>query len=143
MPTIESLVNELNEICKYYVAQKSRFIGHESVSAILKEIEDQNYNLALPVLEINRPEYILLSDEGKMDFEKMLDIRKSKVEAIRKQKFEQAARLRNDERILEKIIRFDLFVNTGEQYCYLINKFYKTVIINDPEKHLKGMFRSP
>jgi hypothetical protein len=142
MPTIDSLVKELNELSRFYVAHKMKFDGHESICEIFKEIEDQNYNLALPEFEINRPEYKLLSDEGKMDFEKILAIRKLKVEATRNKKNELLAVLCERQRLIEKQIRLDLFINTGKQYFYLINNLYKTVIVNDPERQLKGMFGS-
>jgi hypothetical protein len=142
MPTIDSLVKELNELSKFYIAHKLKFNGHESISEIFKVIEDQNYNLALPEFEINRPEYKLLSDDGKMDFEKILAIRKLKVEATRNKKNELLAVLCERERLIEKQIRLDLFINTGKQYFYLINNLYKTVIVNDPKGHLKGMFGS-
>jgi hypothetical protein len=142
MPKIDSLVNELNELCNSYIAHKHNFNKHECVNEILKDIAKQNYDLALPVLETNRPEFILLSEEGKMNFEKMKEIRKQKLDAIRKQRFEWAAGLRNEERILEKQIAMDLFIQTGKKYFFLINKLHKTVIVNDPDRHLKGMFRS-
>lgn len=91
MKTIESLVSELNDLCKQYIAQKDQFQDKERMKEIFIEIKDRGYGIVAPLLAASTPEYELLSDEGKKKFDEMIKVRKMKMTAIKDQEFERAA----------------------------------------------------
>ena len=141
MATIESLVSELNELCKRFVAQKEQFKEFERIRKVFREIKDQGYNVLWPLFSFTNPEYELLSDEGKHDLEKLIDYGKMKGEAVNALNFERAADLRDLERDLIKKLRIDFSRNIGNQNFILAGKYPEVVIFNDPDSLLITLFK--
>jgi hypothetical protein len=141
LATIESLVSELNELCKRFIAQKEQFKEFDRIREVFKEIKDHGYNVMWPLFSFVNPEYELLSAEGKQDLEKLIDFGKMKVEAVKALNFERAADLRDIERDLIKKIRLDFSRNIGNQNFILAGKYPEVVIFNDPDSLLITLFK--
>ena len=136
MATIESLVDELNELCKRFLAQKEQFEEGDRFHEVLMAIQDNGYNIEIPSLELVEPVYELLSDEGKKDFDEMMKIRKMKLEAAERQEFERSADLRDMERKLSFKIKMDFSANTANQHFILAGKMSDLILYNDPDNLL-------
>ena len=141
MKTIESLVSELNDLCKQYIAQKDQFLGKERMKELFLEIKGRGYGIVAPLLASSTPEYELLSEEGKMKFEEMINVRKMKMVAIKDQEFERAADLRDMERELEKKICDDFSRNNEDQHFILAGKISDFIVFNDPDNLLIALFK--
>ena len=141
METIESLVEELNELCKRYIVQKEQFKEKDRFHEVLTAIQDKGYNIEIPSLELVEPVYELLSDEGKKDFDEMMKIRKMKMEAVERHEFERAADLRDIERKLLFKIKMDFSSNTDDQHFILAGKMSDLVIFNDPDNILIALIK--
>ncbi len=141
MESIESLVAELNDICRQYIARKDQFQSKERLQELFMTIKEQGYQIVMPVLDYTAPEYELLSEEGKRSFEMMTEIRKKKIEAVKNHEFERAADLRDQELELIREIRMDLSLNNEDQRFILSGKIADMVIFNDPDNLLFALFR--
>ena len=141
MATIESLVSELNELCKRFIAQKEQFKEFDRIREVFTAIKDQGYSISWPHFSFTDPEYELLSDEGKRDLEKLIDFRKMKLEAIKDLNFERAADLRDLERELIKKIKMDFSRNVENRNFILAGKFPELVLFNDPDSLLITLFK--
>ena len=141
MATIESLVSELNELCKRFIAQKEQFKEFDRIREVFIAIKDQGYSISWPHFSFTDPEYELLSDEGKRDLEKLIDFRKMKLEAIKDLNFERAADLRDLERELIKKIKMDFSRNVENRNFILAGKFPELVLFNDPDSLLITLFK--
>lgn len=104
-------------------------------------IKDQGYTISWPSFSIFEPEYELLSEEGRRDFERLIDFRKMKLEAVSNLNFDRAADFRDIERELIKKIRADFFTNNQNQHFILAGKFPEIVIFNDPDSLLITLFK--
>jgi len=141
MATIESLVSELNEHCKRFIAQKEQFKEFDRIREVFTAIKDQGYSISWPHFSFTDPEYELLSDEGKRDLERLIDFRKMKLEAVKDLNFERAADLRDLERELIKKIKMDFSRNAENQHFILAGKFPEMVLFNDPDSLLITLFK--
>jgi len=141
MESIESLVAEINDLCKQYITQKDQFQGKDRMKELFIAIKDQGYNIVAPVLDYPTPEYELLSLEGKKDFEQMMNIKKQKMEAVEKHDFERAADLRDLERELIRKINIDFSQNNENQSFIFSGKVSDLVIFNDPDNLLIALFK--
>ena len=141
MATIESLVSELNELCKGFIAQKEQFKKFDRIREVFTAIKDQGYSISWPHFSFTNLEYELLSDEGKRDLERLIDFRKMKLEAVKDLNFERAADLRDLERELIKKIKMDFSSNTENQHFILAGKFPELVLFNDPDGLLITLFK--
>ena len=141
MEPIETLIAELNDLCKQYIAQKDQFQGRERMRELFMAIKNQGYNIVTPILDYSTPEYELLSSEGKKDFEKMIDIKKKKMEAVEKHEFERAADLRDLERELIRKISMDFSQNNEDQHFILAGKISDFIVFNDPDNLLIALFK--
>lgn len=61
MTSIESLVEELNQLCRRWIAEKEQFINKDRFFEVLTSIKEQGYSLSFPRLKLAVPEYDLLS----------------------------------------------------------------------------------
>ena len=141
MATIEELVGELNELCKQYIVQKEDFKGIDRFQQLLMEIQDKGYNIEIPSLELVEPVYELLSDEGKKDFDEMMEIRNLKMDAVERHEFERAADLRDIERKLLFKIKMDFSLNTDNQHFILASKMSDLILFNDPDNLLIALIK--
>ena len=141
MSTIESLVEELNELCKRHIAQKEQFKENDRFHEILMEIQDKGYSIGIPSLELAEPVYELLSDEGKKDFDEMIKIKKMKMEAVERHEFERAADLRDIERKLLFKIKMDFSLSTANQHFILAGKMSDLILFNDPDNVLIALIK--
>ena len=141
MSQIESLVEELNDLCKRCIAQKEQFKENDRFHEILMEIQEKGYNIEIPSLESSEPVYELLSDEGKKDFDEMMKIRNMKMEAAERHEFERAADLRDMERKLLFKIKMDFSANTNDQHFILAGKMSDLILFNDPDNVLIALIK--
>jgi len=141
MSQIESLVEELNDLCKRCIAQKEQFKENDRFHEILMEIQEKGYNIEIPSLESAEPVYELLSDEGKKDFNEMMKIRNMKMEAAERHEFERAADLRDMERKLLFKIKMDFSSNTNDQHFILAGKMSDLILFNDPDNVLIALIK--
>ena len=141
MSQIESLVEELNDLCKRCIAQKEQFKENDRFHEILMEIQEKGYNIEIPSLESSEPVYELLSDEGKKDFNEMMKIRNMKMEAAERHEFERAADLRDMERKLLFKIKMDFSSNTNDQHFILAGKMSDLILFNDPDNVLIALIK--
>ena len=141
MATIESLVVELNDLCKRYIAQKEQFREKDRFHKVLTAIQDQGYKIEIPSLDLTEPVYELLSNEGKNDFDEMMKIRKMKMEAVERQEFERSADLRDIERKLLYKIKNDFSSNTDDQHFILAGKMSDLILYNDPDNVLIALIK--
>ena len=141
MEPIETLVAELNELCKCFLAQKEQFKESDRFHEVLTAIQDKGYNIEIPSLELVEPVYELLSEEGKKDFDEIMKIRKMKMEAVERQEFERSADLRDIERKLLFKIRMDFSSNTAKQHFILTGKMSDLILYNDPDNLLIALIK--
>ena len=141
MTQILSLIDELNSLCQQYVAQKDEFKEHDRIKAVFNAIRAQGYNIVTPQITYTTPEFELLSEDGKGDFEKFVTIRELKKEEVKALHFERAGDLRDIERELTIRIKNDFTNNTANQYFILPEKNREVVIFNDPDGNLKALFK--
>ena len=141
MKTIESLVSELNDLCKQYIAQNDQFQGRERMKELFLEIKDRGYGIVAPILSSSTPEYELLSEEGKKKFDEVVKVRKMKMAAIKDQEFERAADLRDLERELERKICVDFSQNNEDHYFILAGKIADFIVFNDPDNLLIALLK--
>ena len=132
MATIEELVSELNNLCKRVVSEKEEFRDTDKLKEVIMAIKDLGYNILTPLSENIQIDYELLSEEGKKDYDKMMDIRKLKISAVNNQEFERAADLRDVERSLDSKIRTEFSMNTDNPHFILAGKMSDIVICNNP-----------
>lgn len=114
MAAIESLVSELNDLCKIYIAQKEEFKELDRIREMFNAIKDQGYEISIPLFGVTMPEFELFSEEGQRNFLKIRDI----------------------ERELSMKIKNDFTVNNGNQPFILAGKLPELVIFNDPDNFL-------
>lgn len=141
METIESLVAELNELCKKYVSQKEEFREFDRIREVFSTIKAAGYIISTPLFESAMPEYELLSEQGKQDFQKMKEIQQMKMKAVSARNFARAAELRDTERTLILKIKMDFSINNGNQPFILAGKIPEFIIFNDPENVLITLFK--
>ena len=136
MATIESLVSELNDLCKQYVSQKDDFQDIDKLQEVFNAIKTLGYNIVTSHSEDVLPEFELLSAEGKQDYEKMMIIRNRKMAAIHNQEYERAADLRDIERKLDRKIKFDFWIDHKPLNVILTGKISELVVFDDPNSLL-------
>lgn len=141
MAAIESLVSELNDLCKIYIAQKEEFKELDRIREMFNAIKDQGYEISIPLFGVTMPEFELLSEEGQRDFLKLREFQKMKMDAVAAFNFERAADLRDIERELSMKIKIDVTVNNGNQPFILAGKLPELVIFNNPDNFLITMFK--
>ena len=141
MATIESLVSELNELCKRFITQKDQFKEFDRIREVFTAIKDQGYSISWPHFSFTDPEYELLTEEGKRDLERLIDFQKMKLEAVKDLNFERAADLRDIEKELVEKIRVDFSIKTKNQHFILAGKFPEMVLFNDPDSLLITLFK--
>jgi len=138
MKEITKLLDELNELCKLYVLNKEDFNQEDRIRELVSEIIENGFDFEIFKIGMNTTEYKLLSDMGKRNLKKINDITKLKLEAIHNQQYEQAARLRDDERKLTEQINTEFYNITNTRYYFLKDKSSNIVFFLDPERQLKG-----
>ena len=143
MTKIESLVEELNALCKKYIEQKGEFNEKERFRELILQIEMQGYTIAIPGMDMDLPDFDLLSDEGKNDFDRMQEVRKQKKEAVEKREFERAADLRDLERQLTAKIQHDFCAGQEDQHFILAGKMSEILLFNDPGNVLLLLIKAP
>jgi len=141
MASIESLVEELNQLCKQWITDMEQFSKKDRIFEILKSIKEQGYSLSFPRLKLAVPEYDLLSVDGKNDFDKLMEIRNMKAEAIGSQEFERAADLRDEERSLIWKIQSEFESSKNVEHFILSGKMHDIVIFNDPDNVLISLIK--
>ncbi|MEI7727621.1 MAG: hypothetical protein WCK09_21110 [Bacteroidota bacterium] len=141
MATIDSLVSELNELCRQFIAQKEQFNEFDRIREVFKEINSQGYSISWPLFSFINPEYELLSSEGKYDMERLIDFSRMKLEAINEMNFERAADLRDIERELIRKIKLDFSRSIENQHFIVAGKYPEVVIFNDPDSLLITLFK--
>lgn len=141
MASIESLVEELNQLCKGWITQKEQFSKKDRFFEVLTSIKGQGYSLSFPRLKLAVPEYDLLSEVGKHDYDKMMGIRKMKTEAIGRQEFERAVDLRDEERSLIWKIQSDFESSKNAELFILSGKMNDIIIFNDPDNVLISLIK--
>ena len=82
MNRIESIIGELNELCRDYINQQDRYRDSEKVSELFREMKSLGFTIVTPIFDCSSPEYQLLSENGKKDVQQISGIRKKKREAI-------------------------------------------------------------
>ena len=140
MELIESLVSELNELCKRYVTQKDEFKGIDRIPIVFNAIKDQGIKIVVPQITFSSPEILLLSSKGQLDFEKLITIREI-LKDVKESDFEMKAHLRDIEKDLVTKIRNDFSIQTTNQYFIFPPKNIEFVIFNDPDGELKTIFK--
>jgi len=141
METIESLVSELNDLCKCYIAEKEEFKDLEKIRKVVLKIKDIGYNIVSPLSELTLPEYDLLTNESKQDFTEMTEIKRLKMDAIEKQEFERAADLRDEERKFILKIKIDFLNANQNQHFIVAGKCSDLILFNDPDNFLIALFK--
>lgn len=141
MEAIESLVSELNDLCKRYIVEKDDFKELDQMREVILKIKDLGYNIVSPISELTLPDYEHLSDEGKQDFTKMAEIKKMKMDAIEKMEFERAADLRDDERRFIFKIKVDFLNANQNQHFIVAGKCSDLILFNDPDNVLIALFK--
>jgi len=136
MATIESLVSELNGLCKQYVSQKDDFQDIDKLQEVFNAIKTLGYNIVTSHSGDVLPDFELLSEEGKQDYEKMITIRSRKMAAIHNQEYERAADLRDIERKLDRKIKFDFWIDHKPLNVILTGKISELVVFDDPNSLL-------
>ncbi len=141
MATVESLVAELNELCNRYLIQKETFKELDRIWEVFLAIKKQGFRITTTFWETDSPEQDLLSDTGKKDFEKMMEIRRLKMDAIEKHEIEKSADRRDEEQTLIRKLSADFSVNTEHQYFILALKIPDLVLFHDPDQLLNELFK--
>jgi hypothetical protein len=141
MKEIAKLLDELNKLCTLYVSHKIDFDQQDRICELISNIIAKGYGFAIFKMSLKTPEYLLLSDKGKNDFNKLNDITKLKLQAIHTYQWEQAARLRDDERKLTELVYTEIFSILDTQFYFLKSKSSKIVFFLDPGNQLKGMLK--
>lgn len=136
MASIESLVSELNSLCKQLISEKGDFKDNAKLKELIMTIKDLGYNIVTPLSEHLSIDYELLSEDGKKDHDKMMDIRKLKIAAVNNQEFERAADLRDVERKLDTKIRMEFSINADSPHFILAGKMSDIIIFNNPDNLL-------
>ncbi len=102
MSPIDPLLEELNELFRKVDSFFDEAFVKTRTRQIFTELVRQGYNIVTPRFDPESPEYAALSENGKMICERLIYIRKKKLEAIGQENFEFAADLRELERELKK-----------------------------------------
>lgn len=140
MTLIESLVSELNELCKRYVAQPDEFKDLDRIPIIFNAIKDQGIKIVAPQITYSSPEFELLSTHGQRNFEKLMTFREMRKE-LKELDWEREHDLQDIEKDLVSWIRDDFSTSTANQYFIFPSKNIEFVILNDSENDLKSLFK--
>ncbi len=141
MNRIDSIIEELNELCRDYIKQQDRFRDFEKIRELFREMKTLGFTIVTPLFEVSSPESQFLSENGKNDLQQMSDIQKKKLQAIKNNEFERAADLRDLERQLLGKIRLDFSQITRDRFFILPSGDTNLIIFNDPESLLMNLFR--
>ena len=141
MTKIKPMVAELNKLCTRYLDRKEIFNEHTRIKELFLSLKTLGYRIVTVLYEADSPESELLSGDGLHELDKLLAVRRMKMEAIRDQEFERAADMRDSETKLERKVRVDLFIQTERNYFFLSDKVKNEVIFNDPENQLGELFK--
>jgi translation initiation factor 2 beta subunit (eIF-2beta)/eIF-5 len=141
METVESLVEELNQLCDRYIAYFKACQETDRIREVFRAIKNQGCNIVTPGFEPDSPEVELLSEEGKQDLQKLASFRKKKIEAINAQHLESSADFRDIEEYLERKIIIDFVQNTVNKHFILLKNTPNEVIFNDPDNQLIALFK--
>jgi len=141
MNRIDSIIEELNELCRDYIKQQDRFRDFEKIRELFREMKTLGFTIVTPLFEVSSPESQFLSENGKNDLQQMSDIQKKKLQAIKNNEFERAADLRDLERQLLGKIRLDFSQITRDRFFIIPSGDTNLIIFNDPERLLMNLFR--
>ncbi|MCX6266091.1 MAG: UvrB/UvrC motif-containing protein [Bacteroidetes bacterium] len=141
MNPIEPLLAELNELCKNLDSISDNTISRKRIREIFTEFVRQGYNIVTPRFDPESPEYGALSENGKLICERLIYIRKKKLEAIDHENFEFAADLRELERELKKRMVNDFSIMISNKFFVLLTEDSKEIIYNDFDGKLKAYFK--
>ena len=141
MNTIESIIAELNELCREYINQQDRFRDSEKIRELFRELKNLGFTIVKPLFDDSSPEYPLLSENGKRDVQQMSGIRQKKRKAIENGEFELAADLRDLERKLLEKIRLDFYQITKDRFFIIPSGNTDLILFNDPESLLINLFK--
>ena len=137
MSPIMSLIEELNSLCREYIAQKEVFDQTSRIRKIFTEFVREGYNIVTPQFDPTSEEFDRLSDIGKLNCERLIVTRKKKMEAINSEQYEFAADLRELERELYKRVADDFGSTFSYRFFVLKSEETKEIICNDYEGGLK------
>ena len=140
MALIESLVFELNELCKRYVTRKEDFKDIDRIPIVFNAIKEQGIKIVAPQITFSTPEFLLLSAQGQRNFEKLSTIREIRKE-LKPIDWEREHDLQDIENDLVSRIRYDFTTSTANQYFIFPPKNIEFVIFNNPDDDLKSLFK--
>ena len=140
MNPIEPLLAELNELCSKVDSIYDDTVSKTRIRQIFTELVKQGYNIVTPRFDPESAEYGVLSENGKLIRERLIFIRKKKLEAIDYENFEFAADLRELERELKKRIVSDFSNSISNKFFVLLTEDSKEIIYNDFDGKLKEYF---
>lgn len=141
MNPIESELSELNMLCERYDSLDEDTKHKSRIRQIFTEFVKQGYNIVTPRFDPESPEYGALSENGKLICERLIYIRKKKLEAIDHENFEFAADLRELERELKKRMVSDFSKTISNKFFVLLSENSKEIIYNDFDGKLKEHFK--
>ncbi len=141
MNPIEPLLSELNELCSKVDPISDDTVAKTRIRQIFTEFVKQGYNIVTPRFDPESAEYSVLSENGKLIRERLIFIRKKKLEAIDYENFEFAADLRELERELKKRMVSDFSNSISNKFFVLLTEDSKEIIYNDFDGKLKAYFK--
>ena len=141
MNPIEPLLAELNELCRTVDSISDDTAPKTRIRQIFTEFVKQGYNIVTPRFDPESAEYGVLSENGKLIRERLIFIRKKKLEAIDHENFEFAADLRELERELKKRMVNDFSKMILNKFFVLLSENSKEIIYNDFDGKLKEYFK--
>jgi hypothetical protein len=141
MNPIESELAELNMLCEKYDSLHEDTKHKTRIRQIFTEFVRQGYNIVTPRFDPDSHEYGALSENGKMICERLIHIRKKKLEAIDHENFEFAADLRELEQSLKKRMVSDFSKAISNRFFVLLTEDSKEIIYNDFDGKLKEYFK--
>jgi hypothetical protein len=141
MNLIEPLLAELNELCNKLDSISDTTMSRKRIREIFTEFVKQGYNIVTPRFDTESPEYGTLSENGKLICERLIYIRKKKLDAIEQNNFEFAADLRDLERELKKRMVNDFSKAVDNKFFVLLAEDSKEIIYNDFDNKLNEYFK--
>lgn len=140
MATITTVVEELNRLCHQYLQEGQGFQDTEKLAGVLRDVRSLGYTIVTPHLISDIPEYNLFPEEENRDFQRMVEVRQKKLQAIENGNFEIAADLREEERRLLARVQHMIPAHMREQFFVVAGKDAEIVLFNHPDNILMPLF---
>lgn len=141
MNPIASELDELNMLCEKHDCLQEDTLQKTRIREIFTDLVKQGYSIVTPRFDPESPEYVALSENGKMICKRLIYIRKKKLEAIAHENFEFAADLRELELELKKRMVSDFSKMIANKFFVLLSATSKEIIYNDFDGKLKAYFK--